>query len=76
MPLEQDEWATLHQVLPRNVYDRLKVQLRRVALANGIAVEAWDADDKFAQNATGARVLTIESLVILMERSENETLRV
>lgn len=72
MSLEPDEWRSLFQVLPRNVYDRLKVQLRRVALANGIAVESWDADDKFSQNATGARVMTFESLVILLERTEDD----
>jgi hypothetical protein len=73
---EKDEWRVWFQKLPLDIHLRWKVQLRRIAHANGIAPGAWDADDKFAEQATGARVMTMEALLILLERSEDISLRV
>lgn len=75
MPDEQDSWRSWHQVLPLSVYDRLIIQLSRLGRVNGIAVEAFLRDDKFKQEH-GPRVATIENLVILMERSDDASLRV
>lgn len=72
---EKDDWRSLYQQLPLNVYERLMGQLRRIALVNGIAVEAFNADDKFAPEH-GPRVMAWETLLILVERSEDEALRV
>jgi hypothetical protein len=73
---EKDNWKTLYQVLPEDVYRRLKVQLRRLAVANGVASEYFDQDSKF-ERAEGPRVAVWEMLVVLMERTESdETFRV
>ena len=76
MPDEpKDEWATLYQVLPRDVYNRLKVQLRRLAVANGVAAEYFDKDSKF-ERLEGPKVAVWEMLVVWMERASNEDIRV
>lgn len=72
---EPDEWRSLLQVLPKNIYDRWKAELKRLARVNGISVESFEADDK-ALAEVGPRVLAFELLVILMERSDDEALRV
>lgn len=66
-----DKWKSLHQVLPINVYERWLVQIKRVARANGISVDGFETDDKFAQDI-GPRVQTYEALLILLERTEEE----
>ena len=71
MPENEDSWKTLYQVLPADVYDRLKVQLRRLAVANGVAAEYFDGDSKF-ERVEGPKVAVWEMLVVLMERTENE----
>ena len=73
---EHDEWRQLYQALPKSVYDRLFVQMQRLAHANGIAPEALMSDSKFRE-AVGPRVQAWECLVLLMERTEsNDTFRV
>jgi hypothetical protein len=72
---DRDDWRTLFQVLPLNVYSRLMAQLGRAAQANGISPEAFIKDDKMSPR-TGPRVAVWENLVILMERSENEAFKV
>jgi len=49
-----------------------KVQMRRIARINGISGEAFESDDKFAE-AVGPKVMTYEALLILMERTEDES---
>lgn len=74
MPLPdepKDGWRSLFQVLPVDVYDRFKVQLKRLALANGISPEAFDEDDKF-MSEVGPRVQAWECLTVLMERTEDD----
>lgn len=68
---DKEEWRTLHQVMPESVYVRLMVQLRRIGLANGVAVEAFNRDSKF-EEAIGPRVQVFELLTILCERTEDE----
>jgi hypothetical protein len=72
---DTDEWRCLYQQLPKNVYDRLKVQMRRLAQANGIAPEYFDGDSKF-KTVSGPKVQAWECLTILMERSSDESFRV
>jgi hypothetical protein len=72
---EADLWRSWHQILPLPVYDRLIVQLSRLGRVNGIAVEAFLRDDKFKQEH-GPRVGVIETLILLLERSDDESLRV
>lgn len=72
---EQDEWRSAYQQLPLNIYDRWMHQLRRIALVNGVAPELFDRDNKF-DAFIGPRVATFEMLVVLLERSEDEALRV
>lgn len=72
---EPDEWRTLYQLLPRDVYDRLIPQLRRVALVNGTSPEAFDVDDK-ARTFIGPKVMTWDALTTFLERCEDEALRV
>lgn len=72
---EKDEWRSIHQAVPLSVYDRWIVQMTRLGRVNGIAVDAFLDDDKF-KKAHGPRVLTVELLVTLLERSEDESLRV
>ena len=75
-PLFTDsEWRTLFQAMPRNVYDRLIEEMKRVGHANGIAPEVFEADDK-ENRAIGPRILAWECLVILLERSDSEAFRV
>lgn len=71
MPESEDQWRTLHQVLPMDVYSRLMVQLGRMARANGISSEAFQQDDKTMPHV-GPRVAVWENLVILCERTESE----
>jgi hypothetical protein len=75
MPENEDQWRTLHQVLPIDVYSRLMVQLYRAAQSNGISPESFIGDNK-KEKHTGPRVAVWENLVILMERSENEAFKV
>jgi hypothetical protein len=72
LPENSDQWKTLHQVLPANIYDRFMIQIKRIARCNGIAVEIFSNDDKF-QKAHGPRVMTYESLIILLERTEDDS---
>ena len=74
--MTEDLWRSVFQQLPINLHERFKVQLRRVALANGIAAEYFDGDSKFAQ-IVGPKVQTWECLILLLERTEkDEYLRV
>ena len=75
MPEDKDEWRVSYQALPLNIHERLKAQLRRLALANGIAAEYFDGDSKFTQ-AVGPKVATYECLVVWMERASDEDMRV
>ena len=68
---ENDLWRSIYQQMPLSLYERWMVQMRRIALVNGIAVEAFNLDDKF-QKAHGPRVMTYESLIILLERTEDD----
>ena len=68
---ETDDWSTLYQVLPRDVYNRLKVQMRRLAVANGVAAEYFDKDSKF-ERVVGPKVAVWEMLVVLMERTGSD----
>jgi hypothetical protein len=68
---ENDLWRSIYQQMPLSLYERWMVQMRRIARVNGIAVEAFDSDDKF-QKAHGPRVMTYESLIILLERTEDD----
>lgn len=72
---ETDEFRQLHQALPKNLYDRLMAELHRVALANGISPESFVVDDKKSETV-GPRIATWECLLILLERSESEHLKV
>lgn len=73
---EQDDgWRSLLQCLPLNVYERWQEQMKRIARVNGISTESFSADDKFLA-AVGPRVCAYELLTILLERSEDEALRV
>jgi hypothetical protein len=72
---EPNEWRSFHQNLPLPLYEQWKVQLRRVAQANGIAPDIWEADSKLAESV-GPRVQVIEILTILLARSDNEAFRV
>lgn len=75
MPEDDTQWRSFLQVLPESLNERFKVQLRRIALANGISVESWDADSKSAMSV-GPRVMTMECLIVLCERSGDEVFRV
>jgi len=68
---ENDDWRQVHQELPRIIYDRLMVQMQRLARVNGINPEGFVADSKFAQ-AVGPRVETWECLLLLLERTESD----
>jgi hypothetical protein len=68
---ENDLWRSVYQQVPLDIYTRWMVQMRRIARVNGIAVEAFDADDKF-KKAHGPRVMTYESLLLLLERTESD----
>jgi len=69
-----DTWATLHQLLPRPVYDELMIGLRRIAVCNGISADAFTSDDKFRQSI-GARVQVFEILSILLRETGDAGLR-
>lgn len=71
----EDQWRVMYQVLPLNLHERFKAQMRRVAIANGIAAEYFDGDSKFS-HAVGPRVQAWECLLILMERSGDDAFRV
>ena len=71
MALGNDQWRSLHQKLPLDLYTRWKVQIERVARANGISVEGFEKDDKFNESI-GPRVMTYEALLVLMERTEED----
>jgi hypothetical protein len=75
MALANDQWRSLHQKLPLDLYERWKVQMKRIAIANGISAEAFESDDKFAETI-GPKVMTYETILILMERSDESTFRV
>ena len=68
----KDKWRSLHQRLPIDLHERWKAQMRRIARINGISAEAFESDDKFAE-AVGPKVMTYEALLILMERTEDES---
>lgn len=69
---DKDHWRQLYQALPRGIYDRLFLQLQRVARANGIAPSSMMADSKFKAE-TGPRVMAWECLLVLLERTEDES---
>ena len=75
MPEEPDEWRSLYQIMPRDVYDRFIRQLRRVALVNGTSTESFDGDDK-ARTWVGPKVLTWDALTMFLERCDDDSLRV
>lgn len=75
VPKPEQGWRTLHQVLPESVYEELLIEIKRVGRLNGIAPEVFDLDLKY-QQAIGPRVMAWECLKILLERSDDEALRV
>ncbi len=72
---DDDKFLTFTQRLPIEIYEQWKVQLKRVAEANGWTAESWDLDDKTAEGR-GVRVRTLEALTRLLARSDNEVLEV
>lgn len=74
MPEEPDLWRQIHQCMPKDLYDRWMVQMKRIALANGISTESFDSDSKFG-HAVGPRVLAYEALLIILEDSDDAVLR-
>jgi hypothetical protein len=75
MPETEDQWRTVFQVLPKDLYDRFFAQMKRLGHANAIPPAMFELDTK-TQTAIGPRVMAFECLVILMERSENEAFKV
>jgi hypothetical protein len=73
---EDSEWRSLLQILPLGLYERWQVQMKRIARCNGISIEAFDKADKRSKEDTGPRVMAYEALLVLIERSDDSTLRV
>lgn len=71
----RDPFKSFYQRLPEELYTQWLVQLKRIALANGISPESWELDDKFS-DGRGPRIMTLEALTILIARSDNEALKV
>jgi len=71
MPEDKDEFRQLHQCLPLPIYERLMIQMKRLAQANGISPESFELDSKKSQ-VVGPRIQAWECLMLLMKRTEDE----
>lgn len=71
---DQDEWRSCYQQLPLSVYERFMIQLKRIAIANGISEEAFLRDNKF-EARIGPRVMCYETLTIMLEGLGDSDLR-